>query len=36
MKKVIKRLKEWYRLKLEGVPPPKYLSGTQSQKVLHD
>ena len=33
MKTIITRLKQWYKIKLDGPPVPKYLSGKQTLKV---
>ena len=33
MKTIINRLKQWYKIKLDGPPVPKYLSGKQTLKV---
>ena len=33
MKTIINRLKLWYKIKMEGPPVPKYLSGKQTLKV---
>tara|TARA_R110001583_G_scaffold173179_1_gene327049 strand:+ start:249 stop:719 length:471 start_codon:yes stop_codon:yes gene_type:complete len=33
MKTIINRLKHWYKIKLDGPPVPKYLSGKQTLKV---
>ena len=33
MKTIINRLKHWYKIKLDGPPVPKYLSGKQKSKV---
>ena len=33
MQTIINRLKQWYKIKLDGPPVPKYLSGKQTLKV---
>ena len=29
MKNLINKVKNWYKIKMKGTPPPKYLSGNR-------